>query len=76
MSSNGHLIRGNLLYIPLGSVKDILFDPIQDESEFGFWVKLSLSIFLIVMIILAFIVHHKLIVFLKKKQGKGGVSGS
>ena len=55
-----------------GSVKYMMFHAIQDNIEFGFWVKFSFSIFLAIIIVLAFVVHRRIIAFLNRQRGKAG----
>ena len=66
------LVRvGNWLSVAMDlSVRYIVFHQIQDYIEFKLWEKLSLSIFLAIIIVLAFVVHGRIIAFLDRHKGK------
>ena len=51
-------------------VKSIVFHQRLDDTAFRFWEKLSFSIFLAIIFVLAFVVHHRIIAFLNRHKGK------
>jgi hypothetical protein len=50
--------------------KYIIFLPEKSNIEFGFWLKLSFSIFTAMIVVMGLIVHRRILSFLKRNTGR------
>ena len=50
--------------------KYIIFLPVPSKLEFGFWMKLSFSIFAGMIVVVGLIVHRRILSFLSRNTGK------
>jgi hypothetical protein len=50
--------------------KYIIFLPEESKIEFGFWLKLSFSIFAGMIVVVGLIVHRRILSFLSRNTGR------